>query len=323
MELPADLQSWLLTEGDPSVQFRILRDVLDLPEGDARVETARAAVGKKGWASDILRWQLEGGQWTTPGTTALDLYRPKYITTNWMLLVLSDLGLTRKDPRVARAAELLLNRSAGGEEDSLGGPGSHLCFTGNAVRMMVRFGYGDDPRVRRAIAWLLSAQKPDGGWHCFPSDTGSLSSWEALAALAVLPPAARTPDVTQAIQRGLEFYLSRGLLQEGGQAYAPWLRLHYPNHYYYDALVGLDIVTALGAGSDPRIQPALDWLESKRNPADSWNLDALHPDIEEDLFYWARGVKSPFFPFGLEIPGQPSRWLTATALTVLHRAGRL
>ncbi len=323
MELATDLQTWLVAEGDASVQYRVLREVLDRPPGDPEVEAARAAIGQKGWAANILRAQLEGGQWTTPGTASIDLYRPKYITTNWMLLVLAELGLTRENPRVARAAELLLDRSAQADEDSLGGARSHLCFTGNTVRMMARLGYADDPRIRRAIEWLVSAQKADGGWHCFPVETGTLGAWEALAAFANLPATARSPGVERAIRRGLEFFLNRGLLEEEGQSYPPWLRLHYPTHYYYDALVGLDMVTMLGAGSDSRIRPALDWLESKRNPTGTWNLDALHPDIEADLFYWNRGVQPPYFPFGLEIPGQPSRWITATALAVLHRSGRL
>lgn len=127
--------------------------------------------------------------------------------------------------------------------------------------------------------------------------------------------------MVRAIQRGLEFYLDRELISENRATYAPWLRLHFPVHYYYDALVGLDIVTSLGRGSDPRLTKALDWLEGRRNPDGSWNLDAVHPDLEDDAYI--EGMGTPFFSFGLEFPGRPSRWITATALKVLHRAGRI
>jgi len=87
-----------------------------------------------------------------------------------------------------------------------------------------------------------------------------------------------------------------------GAAYAPWFRLHYPVHYYYDILVGLDVVTALGRGDDPRLRPALAWLEERPNRDGRWNLDALHPDLEDEGYL--KGMRTPYFSFGLEFsPG--------------------
>ncbi len=321
MPLSAELRSWLLEGSDPSVRYRVLREVLDRPEDHPEVIAARKEIGIKGWAADILARQLSEGQWLTPGTTARDIYVPKYASTNWCLLVLSDLGMTRSDPRIARAAELMLSRYSTPEFDELGGKDSEACCTGNDVRMMTRFGYGEDPRVVRAAQWLVSSQKADGGWHCFPSETGTLDSWEPLAGLATLPEPRRTSEIRAAIDRGLEFYLERELTNEDGGIYAPWFRLHYPVHYYYDVLVGLDLVTKLGKGDDPRLTKALDWLEEQRNREGSWNLDALHPDVEGEEF--REGLRTPYYAFGLENPGYPSRWITTTALTVLKRAGRL
>src|SRR5438132_457158 len=132
----------------------------------------------------------------------------------------------------------------------------------------------DDPAVDRA-------QKEDGGWHCFRSSTGTLDCWEALAAFSALPTALRTPEILRAIERGAEFYLKRRLFREGTSPYRPWFRLHYPVHYYYDLLVGLDVLTSLGRVDDPRIRPALDRLIEMRNRDGSWNMDALHPDSED------------------------------------------
>jgi len=318
MRIPRKLQNWLLGEGaDPSLRYRVLKNLLDKPDDDSDVLRTRARIGKKGWAAAILRLQHPGGQWDTAGTSAPELYRPKYIATNWRLLVLSDLGVSRKQPRVAKGVELFLRRF-GGPTGGLGSRGSEVCFTGNAARMLVRFGYLKDPRLNPAIEWLIRHQKKDGGWHCFPSRTGTLDCWEALSAFATIPPSARSAAMVRAIERGADFYLDRGLLREGRTPYAPWLRLHYPVHYFYDLLVGLDVLTALGYGDDPRIRPALNKLVTMRNRDGSWNLDALHPD-SEDPQYQTRG---PIHPFGLEVPGRPSRWITTTALTVLKRAGR-
>ncbi len=315
--LPRGLRTWLLgDDADPSVRLRVLRELLDKPVDDPAVIRARRQIGRKGWAAQILRYQLPGGQWVTPGSSASELYRPKYVATNWRLLVLADLGIPGRHPKVAEAVDLFLRRFSG-SSGGLGGRGSEVCFTGNAVRMLTRFGSLRDRRTAAAIEWLVRHQKADGGWHCFRSRTGTLDCWETLSAFAALPSSDRSPAILRAIERGAEFYLDRGLLREG-RPYPPWTRLHYPVHYYYDLLVGLDVLTALGYGDDPRIRPALDRLEAKRNRVGSWNLDAHHPDFEEPA--WR--MRGPFYPLGLEVPGQPSRWITTTALAVLKRAGR-
>src|SRR5438094_20568 len=173
MVLRRGLRNWLLAkDADPSVRLRVLRDLLDRPADDPAVVRAQREIGRKGWAAQILRGQHPSGQWGTPGSSAFDLYRPKYVATNWRLIVLSDLGLTKKAPRVAKAARLFLDRFA--RSGDLGGPASEVCITGNAVRMMARFGYLKDPRVKAGIEWLVRHQKKDGGWHCFRSRTGTL-----------------------------------------------------------------------------------------------------------------------------------------------------
>jgi hypothetical protein len=313
------LRSWLEAGEQPSIQLRLRRDLDHGAPESAEVRRLRRLVPRSGWAKEILNLVLPGGQWTSPGTTSRELYLPKYIATNWRLIVLSDLGVTRSVPGVARSAELLMARESGAR-GGLGGSGSEVCFTGNAVRMLVRFGYGDDPRVQRAVDWLVRHQKRDGGWHCFRSARGTLDGWEALAAFAAIAPPERSSAVERAIRKGAEFYLDRGLVHEGRRPYPPWSRLHYPNHYYYDFLVGLDMLTALGYGDDRRMGEALDLLEARRNPDGTWNLDAAHPDIPPEESYQPR---TPIYPFVLEYPGRPSRWITVSALTVLDRSGRL
>ena len=316
MILPRGLRNWLLAEdADPSVRLRVLRDLLDRPVDDPAFIRAQREIGRKGWAAQILRGQHPSGQWVNPGSSAFELYRPKYVATNWRLLVLSDLGLTKKTPRVAKAARLFLDRFS--RSGDLGGPASEVCIAGNSVRMMARFGYLKDRRVKATLDWLVRHQKKDGGWHCFRSSTGTLDCWEALAAFAALPPEARTPAILESIERGAEFYLERRLFREG-PTYRPWFRLHYPVHYYYDILVGLDTLSSLGYGEDPRMRPALDRLEAMRNRDGTWNMDALHPDTEDPAYQF----RGPFYPLGLEVPGRPSRWITTTALQVLKRAGR-
>jgi hypothetical protein len=319
MKLTDHQSEFLLKDTDPSLRRGVLHDLLGRPADDPEVVKAQTEIGKTGWAARILEDQHPDGHWGLIRVGDSDLYQPKYFATNWRLLVLSDLGITVEDPRIARATDLVFKYWDLGAEGVFGQPESELCITGNVVRMMQRFGRGSDPRVSRAIEWLVRTQKRDGGWHCFPSETGTLDCWEALAAFAAIPPTERSEGIRKAIARGADFYLDRGLFRESdGTSYEPWHRLHYPWHYYYDLLVGLDTLTALGYGKDPRLRSALDELLSKQNAAGTWNLDALHPDLMPDDPYHPQG---PVFPFLLEDPGIPSRWITYLALRVLERAG--
>jgi len=83
MALSAELRAWLLDGSDPSVRYRVLRELLDRPEDDPEVSAARKEIGVRGWAAEILARQLPEGQWVTPGTTAQELYRPEYSLPGW------------------------------------------------------------------------------------------------------------------------------------------------------------------------------------------------------------------------------------------------
>jgi hypothetical protein len=315
MHVNSRVQAWLTgPKSDPSVRARYWIEVGGKSRKDPQVQKALKSIGHTGWASSLLDFQLPDGHWVTPGTTGRDLYRPKYIVTNWMAIVLADLGMTRADPRIRRTVEMILKRW--GRKD-LAGKEAELCVTGNFARTLIQFGYLDLPIVQDCIAWLVRTQKPDGGWHCFRSRTGTLDCWEGLAALAEIPDSARDEKVRRSIERGAEFYLRHHLMEEGRIQYPPWFRIHYPNHYYYDVLVGLRVLTRLGYGADPRMKPAIKWLQRKRRSDGTWNLDAAHPDLDDEKGGYR--FEAIHFPMILESPNHPSRWATVEALSILNR----
>lgn len=242
------------------------------------------------------------------------LYYPKYLSTNWRALVLADFGLDSSDPRIRRIADRVFEYKL-----RLSSPFNFFheeaCIAGNTARMLTRFGFGEDSRVKKLFDWLIEDQREDGGWDCSPGTPGTLDVWEPLAAFASLPRSKRSAKMETSISRGAEFYLRRGLLNEGPR-YAPWLRLHYPNHYYYDFLVGLDVLTQLGFSGDRRLRPALTRLVEKRRSDGTWAIDRAHPDVlGPKAAQYRRGVT----PLQIETPGEPSKWLTLKALRVLKR----
>ena len=323
-ELNQHVIDWLLGEDQPSVRYYTLVDILDRKENDLQVREAYSRIPRLGWAKDILELQKLGGYWEPkePALTPANLmawldflYLPKYVSTNWRAIVLSDLGLTSKDARIRKVADLFFKYKLR-LRSMVNIFNDEVCIVGNTARMLTRFGHADDHRVRKLYDRLVEDQKEDGGWHCFESDRGTLDSWEALAAYVALPKQKRTRSIERSIERGAEFYLERKLFEEG-RRYAPWFRFHYPNHYYYDILVGLDLMTGLGYADDKRLAPALRILNDKRQSDGTWLLDKVHPDIAPGARYNVDVKKVK--PFALEKPGEPSKWITLNALRVLKR----
>ncbi|MGD0476872.1 MAG: hypothetical protein ABSB29_01755 [Nitrososphaerales archaeon] len=305
---------WLLEENQPSVRWLALKNLFEKEDGDPEVENAREEISTKGWVSEILSRQKPGGWWVSDES----LYRPKYLSTNWMLLILSDLGITKENPKIKKACELWMKRYAEDGDFGRGTMGNgELCIVGNTARALVKFGYVDHPSVRSAFEWLVETQKENGGWHCWRKN-GVIDGWEGMSAFSVYPRQKWTRSMKTAVERGAEFYLKRKLHREG-KVYDPWYRFHYPVHYYYDLLVGLDFITALGYTDDPRLKEALDHLESKMRKDGKWCMDAVHPDAPyaKDPKYAGR-----LTPFSLEKEGKPSKMITLKALTVLKRVER-
>ena len=317
---------WLLEESQPSVRYLALTELLGRREGDPEVGHAKGSIAKVGWAKDILDKQLPSGCWYHEKS----LFNPKFHTTFWMLLILSDLGLTKEDLQIDRACRLWMKRNGtedGGFSES-GKAGGHLCITGNTARALVKFGYVDHPKVKRAFEWMVKNQAEQGGWSCWtfgrpPFRKRTLDSWEPLSAFAVYPRPKWTRSMKLACERGAEFFLERELHRQGAR-WEQWYRFHYPVHYYYDLLVGLDFMTALGYSGDRRLGYAISLLKQKRRRDGRWNLDANRPEESAALAAWRK--KHPdskdMTPFVTERPGQPSKMITLTALKVLARLGQ-
>ncbi len=311
--MSANVIDWLLEKNEPAVRYFTLVDLLDHKKNDREASTALSQIPRRGFAARLLKNQRKDGSWFSRS----DLYLPKYNATNWRMIVLSDLGMDKRDERIRRGCEAFFDEwfKPDDKENVLRG-GGELCISGNLARTLARCGYADDQRVKKLFDWIVEHQKEDGGWHCFPSNTGTLDCWEGLAAYAALPRQKWTRRIKRSAERGAEFYLERRLFREGSRRYAPWFRFHYPNHYYYDVLVGLDTITSIGYGGDKRLREATKILKSKRRADGRWNMDAVHPDLGPGASYHIRRKVEPLV---LERAGAPSKLITLRALRVLNR----
>jgi len=276
----------------------------------------------------ILAQQEAEGYWVKPGAG----YAPKYTGTVWSLIFLDQLGADGGDRRVRKACAYVLShthaRNGGfGASGSLAGappPSSVIhCLNGNLLRALIGFGWLDDPRVRAAIAWEAGSITGEGfdgyyrsgtagpGFQC-AANGGLPCAWgaiKALRGLARIPSRRRTSQVRDAIERGVEFLLSRDLAVADYPAYGNvspnWWKLGFPSGYVADALQALETLAELGRAKDPRLAHVLERVVAEQDERGRWrNRYAYHGKTWGDI----------------ERQGAPSKWVTLRACYVLKRA---
>ncbi len=320
--VPPKVLRWLLDPAEPSIEYLTLTRLLRRPASDPAVRSALDRLPREGWVAEMLRRRDPAGWWVRDR----GWLEPRFTQTHWNLLALADLGATKAIPEIAVSCEYWMGKSPlrGGGVGGFGQGKGHHCYTANMARALIRFGYGDDPRVARTMEWLARTAHPRGGWTCRfskdgPAESRTLDAWEGLGAFAEYPRDRWTPEMERCVERGAEYFLERELYRQG-DPYEPWLRFHWPVHYYYDLLVGLDCLTALGYGADPRLGYALALLQRKRRADGRWNLDAVQPDPDPDGIRWyADHPTQRPTPLTFETPGEPSKMITLRSLVVLAR----
>ena len=321
----ADATDWLLEENNPSVRYFTLVDILNKKSSSTEVREAKAGIMAQPEVVKILSRQKPGGHWFEPE----DFYvKSKYQGTVWSFIILAELGADGEDRRIKKAAEFILrwsqDRESGGFAHRGSGKngGQHSgvipCLTGNMVWSMIRFGYYDDPGVRKGMDWLSSYQRFDDGdekppkdWpykayeNCWGKHTCHMGAIKALKAAAELPPRRRTRAVKTLIENGAEYFLKHHVHYRShdlGKMSKPfWTKFIFPYLYQTDALEISMILTKLGY-RDKRMQRAVDLIVSKQDGQGRWKLDR---SFDNKML-----VK-------IEKKGQPSKWITLNAMRTL------
>jgi hypothetical protein len=343
--LEKSLVGWLLEEENPSVRYFALKDLLNRREDDRELRAAKNAIPTSKVIAKIFSKQKSEGFWEEPANP----YHPKYKSSYWQIMALGQLGMDRNDERVRNACEYVFQfqLDEGGfssytperalkEYEWLREKGKKLpspdewaasivfehqysCLTGNMAAALIKIGYVDDPRVRKALEWLVKIQNRDGGWLCpywraHIKDThgcfyGTICPLEAFSEISRKN---LTREMEQAIERGAEFFLMHRLFRADHHNYKAikqsWLRLGFPWFYGYNVLRGLDVLTKLGYVEDERLGDAVQLLLQKRRLDGTWILESAPTGRMQT---------------NLETVGKPSKWITLYGLRVLKRLHKL
>jgi hypothetical protein len=291
-DLKADSTDWLLELDNPSVRYWTLVDILDRP---AEAQEARAAIAQQPLVQELFAKQHSGGHWgddeTKPMTAA---------GTLGVLSLLYMLGV-EPDQRTTAGCDSFLrfcqNECGGFSMVKTRRSGIFPCTTGAHLPMLVYYGLGDDPRVRRAFEFLIEDMARDDALDCGRYQHRDCL-WGAIAALdglAALPEDMRSSQSEAVVRRLADALLDADYDFEG--EHKRWLTFGVPR--VWDLLSALRALAAHGYGQDPRFWPLLDLVLAR----------------QDEQGRWLCGSVSRTWP--LEKRNRPSKWVTLDALRLL------
>jgi hypothetical protein len=313
----ASVVQWLLEDNNPSIKYLTLTKLLDVsPRRKDAVQT-RNEIPEWEPVRRILANQKSDGGWDSGRIW----YLPKYKSTIWQLLILSQTGIDPSIPAIGKMCDYVLRfqMPSGGfqsgtvenaEDDWARLAG---CLNGNVIAALCRLGWARDSRIWKAAFYLASFQEQDGGWGCRSFGYHSRDKHScfmgaicALEGLVEYSKHARRKNVDQTISRACEFLLMHRLYKADHHRWKimsdDYTKLQAPWLVGYNVLRGLRVLTRAGITSDERMKDALELLAAKRNSRGRW--------IRETA--WPSTTYSAFGRVGAE-----DKWVTLNALLVL------
>ncbi len=289
---------WLLDSENPSVRYWTLVDVLDRSDQDTEVREARAAVLRQPLVKKIFALQHSKGYWG-------DEAKPQ--TAQGAVAALTLLYMLGVSPNERTAAgcdsflEFCQHESGGFSLTKKIWSGIFPCTTGEHLPFLVYFGFGGDPRVQAAFAFLVKDMATDDALDCGRYQHQDCL-WGAIAALnglAVLPTDLRSAQSKRTVKR-----LANALLDanyEFAGEHKRWLTFGVPR--VWDLLSALKALALHGYARDSRFVPLL----------------RLVLDRQDEQGRWLCGSVSRTWP--IEKRNQPSKWVTLDVLRMLKRMG--
>jgi len=319
MNVPID---WLL-EGEPWIEYRTRRDLLEQSETDPRVKSARKSMLANAQIQNLVR-ELSG--W--PGTV---ISSHKSASQPFhKLTFIADLGLTANDPGVDTiVARILEHQSTEGPFQlpmnipaHYGGTGEDqwawaLCDAPLIVYALVKFGLRNEPAVKAAVEYLAGLVR-DNGWPCVVSKElgkfrgpGRKDDPCPFANLAMLKALSEIEALrgSQACHIGADTLLTLWSESTTRHPYMFYMgtdfrKLKVP-FVWYDLMHVLDVLSQFSwLRKDTRLLDMLGILKSKADRQGCFTPESIWTAWKG----WEFGQKR-----------EPSRWLTLLAWRIIKR----
>jgi len=330
--IPEQTLEWLLESKDPGARYLALKFLSDLSDNDLEIISAREIAHCEGPIKTVLDAIHLDGYWVEDGSG----YNPKYRSSVWSLILLSQLGASIDfNSRLQKACQHYLDsaQTDNGQISSNGRPSGTIdCLQGNILSSLLDLGY-KDPRLDKAFEWMARSVTGEGvspikdkkaplryysgkigpDFQC-GANNKLACAWGAakvMLAFSKLPINKRTPLIQRAIQRGVDFLFSTDPADAGypnGWNPKPsgnWRKFGFPVFYVTDILQITEALVRLGYAQDPRLENAIQLIKDKRDLDGKWLLE-----------YGYSG--KTWVDFGPK--KEPNKWVTIRAYQVLKHA---
>ena len=264
--------AWLLASRTPSIRYLVLTRLMGEKEDGEKAAAARALIPQMDPAAYIIAQQAGGGYWNSER----HYYSPKYTSSHWSMLLLTELALNPAHPAMQTGADHMLHMLAA--DIAAYRPGGRIlwvCLLGNWLRYQLYCGRLGDERVQAVIEYVCEDILQ--GCPCQYNDQLPCA-WgvaRALFGLALIPPNTRTDLVKKALDAGTHFLVDEHRLENGkyppeSKKHSLWSKLSFPLFYQADILFVLRVLKELGAHTMPGAQPARQWLLNRRLASGVW-----------------------------------------------------
>jgi hypothetical protein len=323
---------WLLEEDDPGARYLALRDLLGLDPENSELVEAKTRAHRGGPIALILDQMADEGFWVEPGPG----YLPKYRSTVWSLILLSQLGASiEQDPRLETACRYYCDHALTefGQFSTSGTPGGTAdCLQGNMCAALLELGFHDS-RLDGAFEWMARSLTGEGiaplgdkttalryyAGKCGPgflcgSNNKQPCAWGAVKVMlgfSKLPKDKYTPLIKTAIQQGVDFLFSVDPVTAAypsgwnDKPSGNWWKFGFPVFYVTDILQIAEALVALGYANDSRLSNTLHYIHDKHNPNGQWLLEYDY-------------IGKTWVDFGQK--KQPNKWVSLRALRVIKQA---
>jgi hypothetical protein len=329
----------LLQSDEPSIRWKVRVNVLGLDRDSAEIQALEDEIRQSPRVKALLQ-RVDASGILQGSRSVYD----KWQGAHWVLMTLADIGYPRGDqslypmadevlkmwlaPRYFR--EFVTERKADVySHDAI--PvmeGRHRTCTsqqGNALYSVLRLQL-EDERIHQLAERLRYWQWPDGGWNCDKEPSAHTSTFihtlYSMRALALYEQHTGDADSLASAQRAAEFFLKRRLYKRASNGMViarEFVKLHYPLYWHYDILAALKIFAEIDFTDDERFTDALDLLEEKTLPSGGWASESRYYKKVSSKFE----LGNDYVDWGGTSTRSLNEWVTADALYVLRRFGRL
>ncbi|MBY8984371.1 MAG: hypothetical protein KGD65_04830 [Candidatus Lokiarchaeota archaeon] len=166
MKIPKNVTEWLLEEENPSIRYCTMRELQEVPESDPNLQLVKNQISSYQPVKNMLDAMHPEGYWEVFSPKTKKSYGKgveyRQDSTHFILGYLAELGMTREDPKIEKAA----NRYLSLQQPDGDFIGHSSCLLGMNIRTFIFLGFKDDPRLKKTINLMKKLVRHDDGYLC-------------------------------------------------------------------------------------------------------------------------------------------------------------